>query len=158
MQSLLALWLYQSFQISVTTAAAILFWSGVCQQGRVGRVSPEKTAITHVTEGFDFLGQNVRRYPSGKLLIKPARKSIKSLLTRVKEIVRKHLGDTAHRLVTRLCARPRIAVSSRWPAMTRTPSSSLPTMVSGAAVSRNATWCLRHAAKTRSRASRISGG
>src|SRR6266478_2002772 len=29
-QSLLALWLYQSFQISVTTAAAILFWSGVC--------------------------------------------------------------------------------------------------------------------------------
>jgi Reverse transcriptase (RNA-dependent DNA polymerase)/Group II intron, maturase-specific domain len=65
-------------------------------------LSPEKTAITHVTEGFDFLGQNVRRYPCGKLLIKPARKSIKSLLTRVKEIVRKHLGDTAHRLIARL--------------------------------------------------------
>jgi predicted MFS family arabinose efflux permease len=29
-QSLLALWLYQRFQISVTTAAAILFWSGLC--------------------------------------------------------------------------------------------------------------------------------
>jgi predicted MFS family arabinose efflux permease len=29
-QSLLALWLYQRFRISVTTAAAILFWSGVC--------------------------------------------------------------------------------------------------------------------------------
>jgi MFS family permease len=29
-QSLLALWLYQAFQISVTTAAAILFWSGIC--------------------------------------------------------------------------------------------------------------------------------
>ena len=29
-QSLLALWLYQRFHISVTTAAAILFWSGVC--------------------------------------------------------------------------------------------------------------------------------
>ncbi len=29
-QSLLALWLYQEFRISVTTAAAILFWSGVC--------------------------------------------------------------------------------------------------------------------------------
>jgi MFS family permease len=28
-QSLLALWLYQRFQISVTTAAAILFWSGI---------------------------------------------------------------------------------------------------------------------------------
>ncbi|MGC2415050.1 MAG: MFS transporter [Stellaceae bacterium] len=29
-QSLLALWLYQRFQISVTTAAEILFWSGIC--------------------------------------------------------------------------------------------------------------------------------
>jgi predicted MFS family arabinose efflux permease len=29
-QSLLALWLYQRFDISVTTAAAILFWSGIC--------------------------------------------------------------------------------------------------------------------------------
>jgi MFS family permease len=29
-QSLLALWLYQTFQVSVATAAAILFWSGVC--------------------------------------------------------------------------------------------------------------------------------
>src|SRR5438552_9656851 len=29
-QSLLALWLYQSFAISVTTAASILFWSGLC--------------------------------------------------------------------------------------------------------------------------------
>jgi len=32
-QSLLALWLYQSFQISVTTAAAILFWSGLLSAG-----------------------------------------------------------------------------------------------------------------------------
>ena len=31
-------------------------------------LSPEKTFITHVSEGFDFLGQNVRRYPNGKLL------------------------------------------------------------------------------------------
>jgi predicted MFS family arabinose efflux permease len=29
-QSLLALWLYQKFGLSVTTAAAILFWSNVC--------------------------------------------------------------------------------------------------------------------------------
>jgi MFS family permease len=29
-QSLLALWLYQRFQISVGAAAAILFWSGIC--------------------------------------------------------------------------------------------------------------------------------
>jgi predicted MFS family arabinose efflux permease len=29
-QSLLALWLYQRFQISVTAAASILFWTGIC--------------------------------------------------------------------------------------------------------------------------------
>jgi MFS family permease len=29
-QSLLALWLYEAFQISVTTTATILFWSGLC--------------------------------------------------------------------------------------------------------------------------------
>jgi uncharacterized membrane protein YfcA len=29
-QSLLALWLYQEFRVSVTTAAAILFWSSFC--------------------------------------------------------------------------------------------------------------------------------
>jgi len=29
-QSLLALWLYQSFSISLTTAASILFWTGIC--------------------------------------------------------------------------------------------------------------------------------
>ncbi len=29
-QSLLALWLYQTFAISVTTAASILFWSSIC--------------------------------------------------------------------------------------------------------------------------------
>jgi len=29
-QSLLALWLYQAFQVSVTTAATILFWSSLC--------------------------------------------------------------------------------------------------------------------------------
>ena len=49
-------------------------------QERGLELSPEKTVITHVREGFDFLGQNVRRYPNGKLLIKPSRKSIGSLL------------------------------------------------------------------------------
>ena len=33
-------------------------------------LSTEKTHITHIDDGFDFLGFNVRKY-SGKLLIKP---------------------------------------------------------------------------------------
>ena len=42
-------------------------------------LSEEKTRITHIAEGFDFLGKNVRKY-NGKFLTKPSRKSIKSLL------------------------------------------------------------------------------
>src|SRR5271157_94719 len=65
-------------------------------------LSPEKTVITHVRDGFDFLGQNVRRYPNGKLLIKPARKSIESILSKVKQIIRGHIGRAAHVLINRL--------------------------------------------------------
>jgi RNA-directed DNA polymerase len=42
-------------------------------------LSPEKTVITHIATGFDFLGQHLRTY-HGKLLIKPSAKSIKALL------------------------------------------------------------------------------
>lgn len=52
-------------------------------------LSPEKTLISHIKDGFDFLGQNARKY-NGKLLIKPARKSVKSLLQKVKRIVRQY--------------------------------------------------------------------
>ena len=50
-------------------------------------LSAEKTRVTHITEGFDFLGWNVRKY-DGKLLIKPSKANIKSHLTRVREIIK----------------------------------------------------------------------
>jgi RNA-directed DNA polymerase len=65
-------------------------------------LSSEKTLITHIEKGFDFLGQNIRRYPHGKLFIKPARKSVVSVLAKVKQIVREYLGSTAHLLINRL--------------------------------------------------------
>jgi RNA-directed DNA polymerase len=43
-------------------------------------LSPDKTVITHIKDGFDFLGQNVRKYRNRKLLIKPSRKSIRVLV------------------------------------------------------------------------------
>ncbi len=49
-------------------------------------LSPEKTHIVHIDEGFDFLGQNVRKY-KGKLLIKPSGKSIKNHLDKVRDIL-----------------------------------------------------------------------
>lgn len=63
------------------------------------QLSPEKTVITHIRDGFDFLGQNVRKYPNGKLLIKPARKSIRKLLDKVRHIIRRNKMLPAARLI-----------------------------------------------------------
>lgn len=56
-------------------------------------LSQEKTSVTHISKGFDFLGQNVRRYNlrngGSKLLIKPSRKNIKRFLTGVRAIIKK---------------------------------------------------------------------
>ena len=46
-------------------------------------LSKEKTKITHIDEGFDFLGQNIRKY-KGKLLIRPSRKSVLNFQREVK--------------------------------------------------------------------------
>ena len=50
-------------------------------------LSPEKTKITHITEGFDFLGWNMRKY-NGKLLIKPSKANIKAHLKKMREIIK----------------------------------------------------------------------
>ncbi|MGS2764372.1 group II intron reverse transcriptase/maturase [Sinomicrobium sp. M5D2P9] len=48
-----------------------------------------KTKVTHITEGFDFLGQNIRKYKCGKdqfkLLIKPSKKNVQSFLNRIRQ-------------------------------------------------------------------------
>lgn len=62
------------------------------------RLSPEKTKITHVDEGFDFLGQNVRKY-GGKLLIKPSQKNVKAFLDKVREIIKTNASATQANLI-----------------------------------------------------------
>ncbi|WP_354675259.1 group II intron reverse transcriptase/maturase [Cupriavidus alkaliphilus] len=64
-------------------------------------LSEEKTRITSIVEGFDFLGQNVRKY-GGKLLIKPAKKGIKSLLYKVREVIKGNASVTQEVLIRRL--------------------------------------------------------
>ncbi|NMM04621.1 group II intron reverse transcriptase/maturase, partial [Paraburkholderia sp. RP-4-7] len=64
-------------------------------------LSEEKTRVTHIADGFDFLGQNVRKY-GGKLLIKPANKSVKALMEKVREIVRQHRSATQTNLILQL--------------------------------------------------------
>ena len=53
-------------------------------------LSDEKTRITHIEEGFDFLGFNVRKY-DGKLLIKPSKGNIKAVLEKIRNIIKRSM-------------------------------------------------------------------
>jgi len=64
-------------------------------------LSDEKTRITHIEEGFDFLGSNVRKY-DGKLLIKPSKKNVKAMLEKVRELVKRRKGATTEDLIKEL--------------------------------------------------------
>ena len=61
--------------------------------------SPEKTRIIQISEGFDFLGQHIRKYRQGNLLIHPSSKSLTSLLRRVREVIRDHPQVTPGALI-----------------------------------------------------------
>jgi RNA-directed DNA polymerase len=61
-------------------------------------LSPEKTVITHIADGFDFLGQNIRKY-TGKLLIKPSAKSIKTVLRNVRAVIKGNKSAAAGSLI-----------------------------------------------------------
>jgi RNA-directed DNA polymerase len=63
-------------------------------------LSIEKTRITHIRKGFDFLGQNVRKY-KGKILIKPSQVSVKALKDKVRAILNKNT-DTKPMTLIRL--------------------------------------------------------
>ena len=64
-------------------------------------LSPEKTRMTHIEDGFDFLGQHVRKY-AGKLLIKPARKNVKAFLGKIRKIVKANKQATTANLIAQL--------------------------------------------------------
>lgn len=65
-------------------------------------LSPDKTKITHIEEGFDFLSQNTRKYSNGKLLQKPSKRAIVEIRHKLKEVVSKNLGAPANRLIIKL--------------------------------------------------------
>jgi RNA-directed DNA polymerase len=64
-------------------------------------LSPHKTTISHINDGFDFLGFNLRKY-NDKLLIKPSKQSLKRFLGQVRSIIKAHHGQSAGRLITQL--------------------------------------------------------
>ncbi len=64
-------------------------------------LSPEKTKITHIEEGFDFLGWNIRKY-NGKLLIKPSKANVKAHLGKIREIIQGNKTAKQANLIKRL--------------------------------------------------------
>ena len=61
-------------------------------------LSKEKTIITHIEDGFDFLGQNVRRY-NGKVLTKPSKQNVATFLANIREVVKGNKSAKAGNLV-----------------------------------------------------------
>jgi RNA-directed DNA polymerase len=64
-------------------------------------LSSEKTRITHITEGFDFLGQNVRKYKEG-IRVKPAKQNVKRFLAKVRKIIKSNKQAPAGLLIVLL--------------------------------------------------------
>lgn len=64
-------------------------------------LSEEKTRITHIDDGFDFLGFNVRKY-GGKLLIKPAKQAVKRFLGDIRELIKANCAAKIEALIQQL--------------------------------------------------------
>jgi RNA-directed DNA polymerase len=64
-------------------------------------LSPEKTVVTHISDGVDFLGQHLRKY-QGTLRITPSSKNVKAFLDKVRTIIAKSKQASAGDLIEHL--------------------------------------------------------
>lgn len=68
-------------------------------------LAEDKTKVTHITEGFDFLGFNLRQYKSNNgmhLFIKPSKASVKKARETVKKVFAQLRGKPVIDLITKL--------------------------------------------------------
>src|SRR5436190_11389423 len=79
----------------------------------------DKTSIVHLTEGFDYLGFNVRRSPNGKLLIKPSAPAVRRLQRRPAAELRALRGSNVTAVLAKL-----VPITRGWAASYRTVVSS----------------------------------
>ena len=66
-------------------------------------ISPEKTRIVHISQGFDFLGSHVRKHHD-KLLIQPVKKKVLAFVQKVRSFIGSQVGAPAAGLLARLNA------------------------------------------------------
>lgn len=64
-------------------------------------LSEEKTLITHIEKGFDFLGWNFRKYKE-KMIIMPSCKSVKSILMKIATTIKNGIAMKQEVLIARL--------------------------------------------------------
>jgi len=64
-------------------------------------LSEEKTLITHIDQGFDFLGWNFRKF-KGKLIIKPSKDSLKSITTKIRNTIKLYQANKQELLIWKL--------------------------------------------------------
>ena len=69
------------------------------------KLSAEKTCITHIEDGFDFLGHRIRKYKRGsryQLLSTPSPKNIQTFLNKVRAVIKDQATASAHHLIIQL--------------------------------------------------------
>jgi len=62
------------------------------------QLSPEKTCITHIEQGFDFLGQNTRRY-GNRLLTTPSKKNMHAFMEKVRGVIHSNRAAKQENLI-----------------------------------------------------------
>jgi RNA-directed DNA polymerase len=65
------------------------------------KLSEEKTVITHISNGFDFLGFNFRKY-NGKMLVKPSKKSQQKVKDKIRDAIKNNKNATQDNLIRML--------------------------------------------------------
>jgi RNA-directed DNA polymerase len=65
------------------------------------QLSQEKTVISHIKDGFEFLGQHFRKH--GRVLhISPAMEGVHALLRKIRTLIRKHVSAPMESLIKKL--------------------------------------------------------
>lgn len=64
-------------------------------------LSEEKTLITHIDQGFNFLGFNIRKY-KGKLLTMPQKEKVNSFVQKIYEVIDSNKAVSQDMLINRL--------------------------------------------------------
>jgi RNA-directed DNA polymerase len=60
-------------------------------------LSAEKTKITHINEGFDFLGWNVSKNENMQVLIEPSMRNLNSILDKINDVIQRDVYMTRER-------------------------------------------------------------